>query len=172
MVLTQDEPHRLGFEFSSLLWGCISFLVSGALGIATYFAFLEEDANGFILFILGLFTGLFFYAAVYSFSLRRILEIDDRQRVVKYRQSSLYQNISWQKPFGAFKAIKAFRLQSTATSSGGRRAINWTIQLISVENEKYEIGYNQFGAMSREQAEKLVNLIAMIMDVKQEMGEK
>jgi len=171
MVLTHDAPHNLRFEFKSILWGCISLLIGVSLGVATYFAVFREDAHWIVLLILGLLTLLFLYASIYSFTLRRSLEIDDTERVVTYQEASLFKNITWQKKFQSFKLIKAFRPQTTATSSGGRPAVNWSIQLISKEEEVFEIGYSQFGAMTRNKAEELVNRIAMILSVQQEIVE-
>jgi len=169
MVLTYESPYKLLFMFKSILWGCITFFISLSLGIATYFAFMREDANWTITVIFGLFSFLFLYSSIYSFKLHRSLEIDNLGKIVKYKESSMYKNITWQKNFQGFKLIKAFRPLMTVTSSGGRPARTWSIQLISNEGEIFEIGYNQFGAMNRKKAEELLNRIAVIMGIKQEI---
>ena len=169
MVLTKENPYKLLFEFKSVLWGCITLFISIFLGIATYFAFMRDDSGWIILAILGIFSLLFLYSSVYSFKLRRSLEIDNLEQVVKYKESSLYKNISWRKDFQNFRLIKAFRPLTTATSSGGRPAITWIIQLISNEGEVFDIGYNQFGAMNRNKAEVLLKRIATIMNIEQEI---
>lgn len=169
MVLTHESPDILVFQFKSNLWGYITLAISMSLGIATYFAFLREDANWIILAILGLFTSLFLYSSIYSFKLLRSLEINKIKQIVQYKESSLYKNIQWRKGFQKFKSIKTFQPLTTATSPGGRRAINWSIQLIANDNEVFDIGYNQFGAMTREKAEELINRLAVIMDIKKEI---
>ena len=171
MVLTHDTPHKIRFEFKSILWGCLSLLIGVSLSVATYVAVFKEDAHWIVLLILGLLTLLFLYASIYSFTLRRSLEIDETERIVTYQEAGLYKNLTWQKSFQSFKLIKAFRPQTTATSSGGRPAINWSIRLISKEEEIFEIGYSQFGAMTRHKAEELVHRIASTLGVQQEIVE-
>ena len=122
-----------------------------------------------ILTILGLFTFLFLYSSIYSFKLLRSLEINNKEQIVQYKETSLYKNIKWRKDFRDFKSIKTFQPLTTATSPGVRKAINWSIQLITNDNEVFDLGYNQFGALKRDKAEELVNRIALIMDIKKEV---
>lgn len=169
MVLTQENPHKLLFQFKSILWGWITLFISFALAIATYFALLTDETSWVALGTFVLFTLLFLYSSIYSFKLRRSLEINKREQLVKYKESSLYKNLQWQKGFQSFKEIKTFRPLTTATSPGGRRALNWSIQLISNEDEIFDLGYNQFGAMKRQKAEELVGRIAALMDIRPEV---
>ncbi len=169
MVLTNESPHKLLFEFNSTLWGYVTLLISGILGVATYFALLKVGLSNVIPFIFGFFCLLFLYSSIYSFKLRRSLEINGADHVVEYKESSLYKGKKWRKDFQSFKSIKAFRPLSTATSSGGRRAINWSIQLISNDDEIFDIGYSQFGAANRKKAEELIHRIATIMGINHEV---
>lgn len=162
MVLTHESPHQLLFQFNSTLWGYLTLAIGIILGIATYFALLRDDASWMIVMIFGVFSLLFLYSSLYSFKLRRSLAIDTIQQVVKYEEASLYKAIKWRKDFQSFKDIKTFRRRD-------RHASNWSIQLTSNEDEVFAIGYNQFGAMSRQKAEELLNRIAAMMNVRKEI---
>lgn len=171
MILTDESPNKLLFEFKSDLWGYITLFISSLLAVASYFAVTTVDSNWIVNFIFIFFTLLFLYSSIYSFKLSRSLEIDNSTRTVNYHESSLYRNAKWVKDFQLFKLVKAFRPLSTATSLGGRKAINWSIQLVSNEGETFNIGYNQFGATSRKKAEALVNQMATTMSLDQEIIE-
>jgi len=165
MVLVKESPHNLIFRFNSILWGYVSSFIGIALGTATYFAFAQEGNNWIVSCIFVLFSLIFFYSAIYSFNLHRSLEIDESKQVIRYVESSLYKNINWQKNFQHFKEIKTFRPITTAGSFGAKKTKNWSIQLISKEDEVFAIGYNQFGALSRQKAEELVTRIADMMGI-------
>jgi len=169
MVLTQESPHRLLFQFKSVLWGYITLSISISLCIATYLALQKTDVGWLVLTIPGILSLLFLYSSIYSFNLCRSLEIDQIEQVVRYKESIRNRKIEWRKDFRDFKSIKIFRPLTTATSPGGRRAINWSIQLISNEDEVFDIGSNQFGAMNRKKAEELLGRIVAIMGIRQEI---
>lgn len=169
MVLVEESSDKLAFRFNSKLWVYLTLSISIVLGIATYFAFLEEGDHSIVVSIFGLLTLIFLYSSIYSFKLHRSLELEKGQQIIRYVESSLYKNIAWQKGFQDFQKIKSFRPITTAGSGGAKQAKSWTVELISKEGETYSIGYNQFGALNRLQAEKLVSRVADMMSIQKDI---
>ncbi len=168
MVLTDQNPNKLLFEFKSNIFGYIGLFFGFLFMVASYFA-VTANANLIVNSILILFTVLFLYSSIHSFKLSRSLEINRFSGIVNYHESSLYKKVNWSKEFDAFKLIKAFRPLSIATSPRGYKAVNWSIQLITNQNEIFDIGYNQFGAISYDKAEALVDRVASMMSLEKEI---
>lgn len=169
MVLVHESPDKLLFKFSSTLWGFVTLFISLILGVGTYYALFRENTSWIILVILLLLTLLFLYSSIYSFKLKRTLEINNTGQFVKYTLSNLYKNINWHKEFGDFRSVKVFRPVSTINSPGVTRAKNWYIQIIANDGEIFQVGYNQFGSISRRKAEQLMDRIAGMMDIEKEI---
>lgn len=171
MVLIQETHNNLLFRFNSTLWGYLSLFIGISLGCATFFAFAEEGNTLVVTSIFGLFSLIFIYSSIYSFNLVRTLEIDGAKHSVNYVESSLYKNIKWKKEFHYFEKIKTFRPMTTVGSGGAKKTKNWAIQLISKRGEIFPIGYNQFGALNKQKAEKLVSHVANIMTIDKDIAE-
>ena len=169
MVLVEETDHRLLFRFNSTLWGYLTFFIAIVLGIATYFAFAEKDDNFIVTSILGLLAAAFTYSSIYSFKLRRTLEIDGPRHRIRYVESSLYRNVRWEKEFREFEKIRAFRPIARVGSGGARKARSWAIQLMSRRGEMFAIGYSQFGALSKEKAEELATRVADMTRIQKEV---
>ena len=165
MVLVEESPQKLRFQFSSRLWGYLTLCIGFVLGIATYFAFSEEGDHWIVTSLIGLLSLVFSYSSIYSFNLHRSLAIDRVKQSIRYVESSLYRSTDWQKGFQEFEKITTFRPITTAGTGGAKKAKNWAIQLISKEGEIFAIGYNQFGALNRQQAERLVTRVADFINI-------
>lgn len=165
MVLTDDNSGRLLFSFNSKLWGYITLGAGCVLATGTYYAANEEGGHWLITSFFGLLTLLFLYSSLYSFRLRRSLEIDGTSKVVNYNESGLYHTVAWRKNFSEFTEVKGFRPITTAGEGGAKKAKSWAIQLTAANGEIFPLGFNQFGALHRDKAEILVLRIAQLMKI-------
>jgi hypothetical protein len=139
--------------------------VAIVLGITAFFAFTEAGSHWIVACLIGLLSLIFIYSSIYSFALHRSLGIDSIKQSIEYVESGLYRRVTWNKGFQDFKMVKTFRPITTAGAGGAKKAKNWTILLISKEGEMFSIGYNQFGALNRQQAEKLVTRVADLVKI-------
>jgi hypothetical protein len=156
MVLEEDGEERQTYRFHGKRWALFTFVISIALVGATALA--RSKGRGWpIEAFLGAFAALTSYSTLYSLHANQWLEIDGRERAIRFHKENFYGLVDWRRDGSAFDAVRVFRANA--------RAANWSILLVASDGLGLNVGENALGSLRRERALEIANKIGRLAGI-------
>ena len=156
MVLEEDGEERQTFRFHGKRWALFTFVICVALAAAMVLA-RSKGGPWIVEAFLGAFAALTFYSTLYSLRADQWLEIDGRDRAIRFHKESFYGLVDWRRDGSAFDAIRVFRANA--------RAVNWSILLVAGDGLGLSLGENALGSLRRERALEIANKVGRLAGI-------
>lgn len=156
MVLEDDGEERQTYRFHGKRWAIFTFVLSIALVGAMVLARSKGRAWPVEAF-LGVLAALTFYSTLYSLHANQWLEIDGRDRAIRFHKENFYGLVDWRRDGSAFDAVRVFRANA--------RAANWSILLVGSDGLGLNLGENALGSMRHERALEIANKVGRLAGI-------